>query len=331
MSVSAIEADLQTDGRHEGALTVALPEGMLRVPILVLRNGEGPQTLLTAGIHGDEYEGPIALRHLMRDLDWRKIRGQIVICPVINIRALAADTRRAPDDDMDLNRAFPGNPNGSYTQRLADAVARQLVPIADQVIDLHTGGPASSYIPSAMIHPVPDAQVMQRSLDLVRGMRAPAGIVIDESDKNGTMFDDFVEAAGKSFVSCEFGGTLTSPETIAIARQSVLNGLIKLGHVEGEPETPIWRGERIARMLETPSLEYQCIATATGLFEPLKETAEIVSEGEPLALIHALDSPRQAPVEVIAPKNGVLFYRSTLGVIKKGEEVAMLARQWAET
>ncbi|MEM8553014.1 MAG: succinylglutamate desuccinylase/aspartoacylase family protein [Pseudomonadota bacterium] len=323
--VAGLDVDADADGRHVGHLTVPLGEGSWRLPVVVVRGGAGPTTLLTAGVHGNEYEGPIALRRLARDLDPAAVTGRVIVCSCLNPSALAADARCAPEDGVDLNRAFPGDAEGTPTSRLAASIAAHLVPLADAVIDLHTGGSDASYIPSAMIHPLASEAEAARSLAIVKSMLAPAGIVIDESNKGG-MFDTFVEAAGKPFLSCEFGGTLTTPQTISITEQSVRNVLIARGHMAGVPETPEWRGERRARLLEAPTQDYHLVAPSAGLFEPLKDCADMVSAGEPVGNVHPLDPFAGPPAAVASPVDGVVFWRTTKGVVERDEIIGMMAR-----
>ncbi|KAF7961622.1 hypothetical protein AWV80_31285 [Cupriavidus sp. UYMU48A] len=89
------------------------------MPIVSLRNGEGPCVLLMSGTHGDEYEGQVALTRLVRSLSYKKIRGQIIILPMANYPAAKAGLRVSPLDEGNLNRMFPGDVGGSPTQMIA--------------------------------------------------------------------------------------------------------------------------------------------------------------------------------------------------------------------
>ena len=91
--------------------------GATRVPVAVIKNGEGPTVVLEGGNHGDEYEGPIVLGELIRTLDPGAVSGRLIFIPAINLPAVAAARRASPFDDLNFNRAFPGDPLGSPTQR----------------------------------------------------------------------------------------------------------------------------------------------------------------------------------------------------------------------
>lgn len=94
--------------------------GSIMIPITVVRNNEGPTALLTGGNHGDEYEGPIALFELARSLRAEEVSGRIIIVPAMNYPAFRAGRRTSPLDGGNLNRSFPGRPDGTVTEKIAD-------------------------------------------------------------------------------------------------------------------------------------------------------------------------------------------------------------------
>ena len=100
-----------------------------------------PGVLITAGIHGDEGPwGAWAIQKLLSGIDEDKLRGFLRVVPMANPLALEADKRNAPVDQLDLNRAFPGDEQGSYTERIAHILATTGLEDIDAVIDLHGGG-----------------------------------------------------------------------------------------------------------------------------------------------------------------------------------------------
>jgi len=136
MSVHEFDA-LSPRTRHE--LTVTGDDGVaVSLPIIVLRgHSSRPRVVLMAGVHGDEYDGILALQELARELDPTQLHGAVVVVPVANPLAFAAAQRRTPEDDIDLNRVFPGRPDGSVTERLADLLYQRLLRQADLVFTLH--------------------------------------------------------------------------------------------------------------------------------------------------------------------------------------------------
>src|SRR3546814_14498100 len=103
------------------------------MPITVIRNGDGPTALFTGGNHGDEYEGPIAILDLARSLEPAEIGGRVILLPMMNFPAVRSGRRTSPIDSGNLNRLFPGKPDGTITQKIADYVTTALLPLADVV------------------------------------------------------------------------------------------------------------------------------------------------------------------------------------------------------
>src|SRR5262245_55521164 len=95
------EIDFERDGKQYGDICFEhsvhrSAYGQIMVPVICVRNGAGPRVLLTAGIHGDHYEGKIALLKLARELQPEHVRGRIVILPAANFPAVMAGTRTSP-------------------------------------------------------------------------------------------------------------------------------------------------------------------------------------------------------------------------------------------
>ncbi len=91
--------------------------------------------LVTAGVHGDEYEGPVAIAKLAAGFAAADVRGTIVLIPVVNPSAFRSATRITPEDGLNLARTFPGTPNGTLTERLASVVFDEFAIPADFLID----------------------------------------------------------------------------------------------------------------------------------------------------------------------------------------------------
>ena len=95
----------------------------------------GPTALITAGVHGDEYEGPAAIADLARELGRASLHGRVLLAPVVNPLARLTGTRITQEDGKNLARCFPGKVDGSVTERLACAVFEHLLLTSDFLID----------------------------------------------------------------------------------------------------------------------------------------------------------------------------------------------------
>jgi predicted deacylase len=108
-------------------------------PVLVV-NGSlpGPTLCLTAAVHGDELNGIEMVRRVLHDIDPKKLSGAVIGVPIVNVQGFRRGSRYLPDR-RDLNRYFPGNPNGSAAARIAHALFTNIIAHCDALIDLHTG------------------------------------------------------------------------------------------------------------------------------------------------------------------------------------------------
>ena len=96
--------------------------------------------MITAGVHGCEYIGILAAQRLRRALDLHRLRGQIILLPLLNPGGFYGAMRQVmPEDGKNLNREFPGRMDGTYAQRVAAVIEREVYPAADFLIDLHSG------------------------------------------------------------------------------------------------------------------------------------------------------------------------------------------------
>ena len=114
--------------------------GVTRLPIAVIANGKGPTVILEGGNHGDEYEGPIVIGELTRDLDPSEVQGRLILMPSNNIHAVMAPQRTSPVDGLNFNRTFPSDPMGTITQQLAAYITDHIFPMGNAFLDLHSGG-----------------------------------------------------------------------------------------------------------------------------------------------------------------------------------------------
>ncbi len=317
------------DGAHHGFLRLPHSRnesawGAVMIPITVIRHGEGPTALLTGANHGDEYEGPIALQALAQELRPGQVNGRVIIVPYMNYPAFRAATRVSPIDMANLNRAFPGAPDGSATQKIADYFAQVLVPMADVVLDFHSGGKTLDFLPFACAHYLESSTQQAACVAAVEAFNAPYSLMLREIDNVG-MYDTLVEAQGKVFVTTELGGGGTATaRSVRIARRGVRNLLIHAGIMAGEPEhaPSVW--------LDMPGDDCYHFATCEGLVEPLVDLGERVEAGAPLARIWPPDRTGLMPLDVPAQRSGVLAARHFPGLIQTGDCLAVVAEQERE-
>jgi N2-acetyl-L-2,4-diaminobutanoate deacetylase len=316
--------DFSADGVQHGHLRLPYSRddsawGSVMIPVTVVRRGDGPTALLTGANHGDEYEGPIALYDLARTLRAEEITGRVIVVPAMNYPAFAAGTRTSPIDRGNLNRAFPGRPDGSVTEKIADYFQRHLLPLADYVLDLHSGGRTLDFLPYAAAHELADKRQEELCFSAVAAFSAPYSMRMIEIDAVG-MYDTAAEAMGKVFVTTELagGGTATA-RTAGIAKRGVANLLRHAGILAGAPKTAP------TRWLDMPSADCFGFSGDDGLVEPLRDLGEEVKAGEVVALIHPIGRTGAAPAEHRVATDGILAARHFPGLVKAGDCLSVIA------
>lgn len=112
---------------------------LIEIPVIVINgNKPGPVLGITAAIHGDELNGIEMTRQIMHDIESDKLNGTIIGVPIVNLEGFWRKERYI-GDRRDLNRYFPGNPEGSYPSRVAHSLFTNIIEKCDVVVDLHTG------------------------------------------------------------------------------------------------------------------------------------------------------------------------------------------------
>ncbi|WP_236840773.1 succinylglutamate desuccinylase/aspartoacylase family protein [Bradyrhizobium sp. CCGE-LA001] len=281
--------------------------GWIPIPMLCFKCGGGPTALFTAGTHGDEYEGQVALRKLARELTTTDLQGRVIILPALNGPAVAAGHRNSPLDGINLNRVFPGMPDGGPTAMIAHYVATELFPRADLIIDLHSGGTSLDYLPVALARPGRTEGEAGKVLRLLRSFGAPYGILTDGAGggAGGTLYG-LAEQQGIPALSTELGsGPTISEAGLAIAESGLRRVLRDYGIARDivAPEAP---AVRLARSLGRTGTIY---SPAEGLFEPQVKPGDQVAVGQKAGCIYRLDDPLAHPLELTFATAGIVSFR----------------------
>lgn len=315
--------DLEQAGTRAGTLqlpisTDASAWGRLLTPIVVIVGDPGPTVLITGASHGDEYEGPLGIMRLLQGLDGETVRGRIIALPALNYPALSAGRRLSPLDGGNMNRSFPGRADGGPTAAIAHWVHTHLLPLADAVIDVHSGGSTLRFAPSAVIHDLPDGAQMASTRALAAAFGAPFTLVLTELDSAGEL-DSSVEAMGLPFVSTELGGGGgVTPLTVTLAHDGLRRCLAHLQMVEAAPAPTM-----ATRYLRVPVMGY-VMALRDGLLAPDVEVGDAVAAEQVIARLYDVDQPLHAPSLVRAPCAGVLVCRAARGGVARGDTVAVI-------
>ncbi len=321
---------LQIDWRRDGyqAAHLALHHSsdtsawsMVRVPVHVLRGGDGPVTLVMGAAHGDEYEAPLAIANIARRLRGHTLHGTIILIPAINLPAAMAGTRLSPLDGRNLNREFPGDPRGSVTQRMAHAITADLIGRCDHVLDLHSGGRSLMFAPMMYVHELPDAAQTSRALRAAACFATDHVLMTREAHAD-VMIDDVVERQGKLMLSSELGGSgIVTPASLATAEAGLWNVLAAFGHLPGQAVRP---RERPQRIVVVPGEDSYLYAPDICIIEPRMVPGQAVAQGQIIGLQHRFDRIDDVPCPITAPHDGLIVALNGQGRVAPGDCIAVL-------
>lgn len=326
--------DYDKDGLQIGALR--LPHsvhrsayGHIPIPILVAKNGSGPTVLLTGGVHGDEYEGPVALARLGRILDVSRIQGRIIILPMLNQPAFVAGQRTSPIDGVNLNRSFPGKRNGTVTEQIAHYVTTELFPRADVNIDFHAGGSSLNYLP-VLLMPRWKDPVMAARVEAQIEAFAPERVIYFDSltamNGDDRTMGNAAYHNGCDYIGSEFGGGSTlNLDGLATAEAGIRGilewmGIMKPTLARAARSAPIKRLE-----MDDPGLHAH--AHRRGFFEPAFRLGDILPAGALAGHIYDIDDPWATPAPVHFKTGGMAVCIRTFSLVEAGDCLGHLASE----
>ncbi len=314
------EVDFDRDGRHAGFLRVPhsvhrSAYGWIPLPVISLRNGDGPVVLLMGGNHGDEFEGQVALSKLARNLDPSRLRGQVILLPMANYPAARAGLRTSPLDDGNLNRSFPGNPRGTPTSVIAHFIESELMRRADFLLDIHSGGSSMRYLPTLLMAGHPDPAQQERGLALVRALGFPRAVLYPESPRasyssSAARRNDVVGITAEMA-----GGGGVDRDAMKLLDAALPRYLGACGVLADAPLAP--KGE--TRYFHVNSASGYLFARDEGVFEPAAEPGDTVAAGDPAGWIHYPDVPLADPVTLRFDAGGCILSMRVPARVERGD------------
>jgi len=298
--------DFFSPGKRSGFLSLRYSDNrhaysIVPIPVGVIVGGEGPTIFLSAGSHGDEYEGQVALRRLFWETEAQDINGRMIILPALNYPAVRAGERVSPLDGGNLNRAFPGSEGMGPTAAIADYVTRHLLPICDAGFDIHSGGSTAVYLPSAYVCTTKDKSLNAQNVKLASLLNTQFTFVIPGNDYPDSM-DFAAHQLGIPLISAELGGGGTLSSTLASrGLVGVRNMMRYMSILSGEPEPPVSQiqldGEATAAVM----------AKETGIFECTTLLGTQVKAGQAIGTVFPLDDLATTRTPLTSPIDGIVY------------------------
>ena len=290
------------------------------LPVHVLHGSlPGPAMFVTAAIHGDELNGVEIIRRVMRILKPGNIRGTLLCVPVVNAYGFIGRSRYLPDR-RDLNRSFPGSPNGSLAARLANLLLTEVVKRCQIGIDLHT----------AAVHRVNLPQIRSDYLKRPRCRELSEAFgcqVVLESPERAGSLRKAAREAGVDVLVYEGGEGLRFDEfAITAGVDGIANVMLKVGMLElpegAEPQQS--NADRRSPVFVNASKWVR--APEGGILRSAKRIGDAVSEGDIIGFVANPYEDQDVPVR--APRRGLIIGRTTLPIVNMGDALFHIA--WSE-
>ena len=302
---------VQPGKKWSGELELA--NGDIRLPATVLHgHGTGKTMLITAGVHAGEYVGIQAAIELSQKLKIEKVNGTIIIIKVMNRPAFEArNGSMGLDDGKNLNREFPGNPDGTEMERLAWAISQELQPAADYYIDLHSGDDYEKLTPYVYYAGAAAEEVVSFSRQMAEQVDVP--YMVKSNVASGGSYN-YAASQGIPSILIERGGMGDwTYEEVRSTRRDVRNILCHLGIYQGLKDF------RTYYPLDVADVRYQD-AEENGLWYPFKKVGDMIQEGDILGEVR--DYEGNVKEVSVAEFDGVLLYQcGTLQVLGNGPMV----------
>ncbi len=280
-----------------------LPSGtLIDMPIHVFRSPvDGPVVLLSGGLHGDEINGIEVVRRMIAGKTLRNLkRGTVMALPIINVYGFINFSREVPDG-KDVNRSFPGRPDGSLASIVANVLSTKILPFIDFGIDFHTGGASRTNYPQIRYS---EEDVLGKEIALA--FKAP--FTLTSSVIEGSLRHTAQEME-KSIVVFEGGESLRfDDKAIKTAVRGTKRVLHHFGMTDANPQS-----KKVVHFDSSSWVR----AEMSGLFVATKESGKKVKEGETIGQIN--EPYNNYSVKVKAPSSGYIIGHNNIAMVHKGD------------
>ena len=290
------------------------------IPFSIVNGRErGPILALVSGTHGMEYVPIVASQRLRTEIDPGTLKGAVILVHVANMPSFLGRTiYYSPADGKNLNRVFPGKADGTLSERVADAITREVIARATHVVDLHCGDGNESLRPYTYWITTGDPAVA----DAARAMALAFGLdhIVKDSDRPldaaaSIYLSNTAITRGKPALTTETGGLgRVDDESVALVRRGVFGLLRHLG-MRADGPAPVGSAVWIER-------NEVLRAGSTGIFYAEVERGHTVAKGARLG--HITDFHGRTLENIVAPFDGEILYVVATPPVSKGEPVAMI-------
>jgi predicted deacylase len=292
----------------------------VRIPVTIAHGAnDGPVLALIAGTHGYEYAPMIALPQVATRLEPAKMTGSVILVHIANPNTFYGRRVYYSSDGKNLNRMYPGDPNGTISERVAHALTTQVIDRSTHLIDMHCGDGNESLRPYSYWMPIGDEKVDGPAREMVLAFGLDH-IVVDRTrpnDPKKTLYTSTTAMVrGKPAITTESGGMgLTDDASVKANIDGALSVIDHLGIMDApsvRAAHPVWYEQ--SAVLRAPS---------AGVWRPVVDKMHTVAKDALIGRI--LDPFGNVLHEVRAPFAGELLYVVGTPPVSEGEPLGMVA------
>lgn len=299
--------------RHHFDLEFEAAGVPIQLPVLLIRGAAPGRTLVvTAAVHGDEYEGVRTILELASDLDPAVMTGDALLLPVVNPAAFWAGTRTSPLDGLNLARVFPGRPDGSPSEAIAYWLDQAIFPHSDLYVDLHSAG-------LHLMMPTLAGYYMADEPSRRAAFAFGAPVIWAHPDMPPGRTLSAIYARGKAGIYVEArGGARIHPEDLAIYRRGMFNLLRLLEILDGVPDAPPCR----YHLLGGGNLDHSLVSSHDGFLLSEVRVLDRVTAGQNLGSVVNLHG--ECLQRIPAPTAGIVVLTREYPVVRAGDPLYFL-------
>lgn len=330
------DIDFAKPGKHHYRVAFPLDGtwGFSLVPLTVINGLRGPNqdgVICFGGTHGNEYEGQVGVKRLCTDLDPAEMTGRLILMPRLSESACQANSRTSPLDQVNMNRAFPGDPRGTLSLRIAHFVKTRIFPHGRVVIDIHSGGMEGAFPHCTSFHPIPDPAQQAETARAAQLFDTGYVMIYSSAMAHGLLTDE-AEAEGKVTIGSEFGaGGGTDRLGVRHAYEGTRNVLRHYGLLDGIIQKIRPAGSPAPRLISAPHLDAYVPTPRDGVWEPAVEPGQAVIEGELIGRLHDFADHASPALDILAPRAGVIMMMHLSARPVKGQTLFVVAEplEWS--
>lgn len=329
------QIDFEKPGKNHYELAFHLDSswGNSLVPLTVINGlrpaefkGASPGLAAFGGTHGNEWEGQVAVKRLCQELDPAQVSGCVILMPQLSESACAANQRVSPLDQVNMNRAFPGNPRGTLSYRIANFVKQHVFPRVRIVVDIHAGGREGGFALCTSFHPVPDRAQLEEITAAAALFDTPFMLIYSSQMASGLLTDE-AEADGKIAIGGEFGfGEGVNRKGVLHAFEGIRNVLRHYGMLAGSVTRIDTERSSLPRLVDARNLEDYVPCPRAGVWEPLIDLGQDVEQGQLLGRLHDFSDHAAGSLELRAHRAGVLLMMNGTAMCQKGVTLYVIAQ-----